>query len=141
MRHPARISVVWGCRDGTQRRSKNAARLLLCCLCVFCAGIILFQGADALRGRAAATVRITHQEQVPIRSLPDTEGKTDINLAGLEDLQKISGIGPILAQRILDERNARGGFHFIEELMDVSGIGEKRFEALSALFYCPTPEP
>ncbi|MBR4540243.1 MAG: helix-hairpin-helix domain-containing protein [Clostridia bacterium] len=125
-------------RDKTRR--KNAARLLLCCLCVFCAGIILFQGADALRGRAVATVRITHQEQAPIRSLPDTEGKTDINLAGLEDLQKASGIGPVLAQRILDERDARGGFHFIEELMDVSGIGEKRFEALSALFYCPTPD-
>lgn len=126
-------------RDKTRR--KNAARLLLCCLCVLCAGIILFQGADALRGRAVVTVRITHQEQMPIRALPDTEGKTDINRAGLEDLQKVSGIGPVLAQRICDERDARGGFHFIEELMDVSGIGEKRYEALSALFYCPVFAP
>ncbi len=75
------------------------------------------------------------------RALPDTEGKTDVNLARLEDLQRAEGIGPTLAQRILDEREARGGFHFLEELMDVSGIGEKRFEALSALFYCPASWP
>ena len=127
--------------DRSKTRRQNAARLLLCCLSVFCAGIILFQGADTVRSRAVATVRITHQEQMPIRALPDTEGKTDINRAGLEDLQKVSGIGPVLAQRICDERDARGGFHFLEELMDVSGIGEKRYEALRVLFYCPVPEP
>lgn len=126
-------------RDKTRR--KNAARLLLCCLSVCCAGIILFQGVDAVSSRAVTAARVAHQDQPMERALPDTEGKTDINQAELEDLQKASGIGPALAQRILDEREARGGFHFIEELMDVSGIGEKRYEALSALFYCPSPEP
>ena len=75
------------------------------------------------------------------RALPDTEGKTDINRATAEDLEKADGIGPTLAQRILEMRDARGGFHFLEELMDVSGIGEKRFEALRALFYCPAFDP
>ena len=98
-------------------------------------------GAETVRRRAVATVRITHQEEAPIRSLPDTEGKMDINRATAEDLQAVSGIGPALAQRILDEREARKGFHFLEELMDVSGIGEKRYEALSALFYCPVSAP
>ncbi len=127
--------------DRKRTRRKTAARLLLCCLSVCCAGIVLFQGAETVRSRAVATARITHQEEAPIRSLPDTEGKMDINQATAEDLQEVSGIGPALAQRILDERDARSGFHFLEELMDVSGIGEKRYEALSALFYCPMPEP
>ncbi len=33
-----------------------------------------------------------------------------------------------------------GGFHFIEDLKYVEGIGDKRFEALKELFYCPMPE-
>ncbi len=127
--------------DRGKARRKTAARLLLCCLSVCCAGIVLFQGAEAIRSRAVAAARITHQEEAPIRSLPDTEGKTDINAATAEDLQDAPGIGPALAQRILDERDARKGFHFLEELMDVSGIGEKRYEALSALFYCPVSAP
>ena len=127
--------------DRRKTRRRIAARLLLCCLSVCCAGIVLFQGAEAVRSRAVTTSRITHQDEAPIRSLPDTEGKMDINRATAEDLQAVSGIGPALAQRILDEREARKGFHFLEELMDVSGIGEKRYEALSALFYCPISAP
>ena len=129
------------CSDGKETRRKTAARLLLFCLGICCAGILLIQGADAVRSRALTAARVTHQEQPVERALPDTEGKTDINRAGLEDLQKANGVGPALAQRIIEMREARGGFRCLEELMDVSGIGEKRYEALSGLFYCSTPEP
>ena len=125
------------CSDHRQTRRKRAARLLLFVCGICCAGIFLFQGADALRGSILTSVRVPHQEEQPVsRALPDTEGKKDINRASLEDLQRAEGIGPTLAQRILEERETRGGFHFLEELMDVSCIGQKRFEALSRLFYC-----
>ena len=127
--------------DGKQTRRKIAARLLLLCLWVCCAGILLIQGADAVRSLAPASVSVRHQDQPIVRALPDTAGKTDINRATAEDLQQASGIGPALAQRILEMRDARGGFHFLEELLDVSGIGQKRFEALRALFYCPAFDP
>ncbi len=127
--------------DSRQTRRKTAARLLLFCLWICCAGIILMQGSDALRSRAVSSVRVPHEERPAVRFLPETDGKMDINQAALEDLQKASGIGPALSQRIIELREARGGFRFIEELMDVSGVGEKRFEALRALFYCPVPDP
>lgn len=127
--------------DGKQTRRKIAARLLLLCLWVCCAGILLIQGEDAVRRLVPASVRVPHQEQPMTRALPDTEGKMDINRATAEELQKADGIGPALAQRILEMREARSGFRFLEELMDVSGIGEKRFEALRALFYCPAFDP
>jgi competence protein ComEA len=49
----------------------------------------------------------------------------NINTATLEELDLIPGIGPVLAQRILDYRAEIGKFNHVEELLDVSGIGEK----------------
>lgn len=50
--------------------------------------------------------------------------------ATLEQLDGLDGIGPTLAKRILDYRDAHGGFRSIGELRRVDGIGEKRFAAL-----------
>lgn len=55
-------------------------------------------------------------------------GKVNINRASAAELdQHLSGIGPTLAQRIIDYREANGPFRKIEDLCNVSGIGEKRF--------------
>ena len=54
----------------------------------------------------------------------------NINTATLEELDLIPGIGPVLAQRILDYRAEIGQFVHVEELLDVSGIGEKTLEKM-----------
>ena len=54
----------------------------------------------------------------------------NINTAGPEELQKLNGVGPVTAQKIIDYRTKRGGFKSIEDLMNVSGIGAKTFEKL-----------
>lgn len=51
----------------------------------------------------------------------------NLNTATSEQLQKLSGIGPRTAARILEYRQKNGGFKKIEELMNVRGIGEKSF--------------
>jgi len=54
----------------------------------------------------------------------------NINTAGPEELQKLNGVGPVTAQKIIDYRTKKGGFKSIEDLMNVSGIGAKTFEKL-----------
>jgi competence protein ComEA len=58
------------------------------------------------------------------------EQPINLNTATLEQLDTLDGVGPSTAQKILDYRTEHGGFTAIEELDQISGIGEKRLAAL-----------
>lgn len=55
--------------------------------------------------------------------------KVNINKASEEELKSLSGIGEVTAQKIIDHRES-SPFKVVEDIMDVSGIGEKKFEAI-----------
>jgi len=57
----------------------------------------------------------------------------NLNTATLEQLDTLDGVGPGIAQRILDYREQHGGFSRVEELGDVPGIGAKRLATLTPL--------
>ncbi len=66
----------------------------------------------------------------PLSDLPGIgkqsgQGRININTADAETLQQLSGIGPVTAQKIIDFRNQNGKFNSIEEITQVSGIGDK----------------
>ena len=56
--------------------------------------------------------------------------KPSLGAATVEQLDQIDGIGPTLAQRIIQYRTEHGGFRSLAQLREVEGIGEKRFEGL-----------
>lgn len=58
-------------------------------------------------------------------------GKVPLNTADLAALDTLPGVGPVLAQRILDWRTEHGRFTTVDELGEVSGIGEKLLAQLS----------
>lgn len=70
--------------------------------------------------------------QPPSRQ-PAGGGKVNINTADSATLESLPGIGPALAQRIIDHRQTHGPFERVEDVMKVSGIGEATFEGIQDL--------
>ena len=67
------------------------------------------------------------QTQSTTSQSSESLGKININTATSEQLQLLPDIGNVLAQRIIDYREQHGNFSNIEELKNVSGIGDARF--------------
>ena len=72
-------------------------------------------------------------ESVPAASGTTPGGKVNINTADEPTLETLPRVGPAMAARILAWRAANGRFTAIEDLMSVSGIGEKTFDGLKDL--------
>jgi len=56
--------------------------------------------------------------------------KINLNQATSEELEVIPGLGPILSQKIIAYREAHGPFRKLDDLMQISGIGPKKFEQI-----------
>jgi competence protein ComEA len=72
----------------------------------------------------------------PLGAVPTQEVQAeliDINTADVDTLSTLPGIGPTLAQRIVDYRDTYGPFFFIEDLMNVEGISAATFENIKDL--------
>ncbi|MCS7190075.1 MAG: helix-hairpin-helix domain-containing protein [Fimbriimonadales bacterium] len=61
---------------------------------------------------------------------PAVQFPIDLNTATAEQLEAIPGIGPVLAQRIVDHRRLHGKFQSVDDLLQVHGIGQKRLESM-----------
>ena len=93
--------------------------------------------ADLTVVNLAAQVHDGQQIVVPVAGrvagggAPAAAGaKIHLSTATTEQLDEVDGIGPTLAGRIIEYRDAHGGFRSLQELSEVEGIGEKRLATL-----------
>lgn len=80
----------------------------------------------------------------PAKSTEEADGLTtarliDINTANQSLLESLPGVGPVIASRIVELRDTRGGFQSAEELLDVPGIGPVKLERIKPLICCEKP--
>jgi len=92
-------------------------------------------GADLGELNLAATVRDGEQIVVPMPGeVSPGSGEAsrgiDLNRSPAAELEELPGVGPVLASRIVEYREANGPFSEIEDLLDVGGIGEAKLAAM-----------
>jgi comEA protein len=61
---------------------------------------------------------------------PVSAEKVNLNTASVEQLQSLPGIGPVIAKSIVEYRTKVGKFNRIEEIINVKGVGEKKFQKI-----------
>lgn len=99
-------------------------------------------GAARLVGlNLAALVSDGEQIVVPVEgddsAVGVRDGKVAVNRASVEELQQLPGVGAVLAERIAQHREAFGSFATVEDLLDVTGIGEAKLEGMRDAILLP----
>ncbi|GAB7108347.1 ComEA family DNA-binding protein [Streptomyces phaeofaciens JCM 4814] len=115
------LDAAGGVRPGTNTDGLNRARFLVDGEQVVVGGPA--PPAPGAGGGAAG----------PVGAGAGPAGVVSLNTATVEQLDTLPGVGPVLAQHIVDHRTRHGGFRSVEELRDVNGIGERRYADLRNL--------
>ena len=104
--------------------------------------VVLFLTVSLLVGSALVQARRVFPESIPdfagVTEVPDSaaaaserpSGPVDINTAGVDDLVRLPGVGPVRAGEIVRHRTLRGGYATLDELLDVRGIGPVTLDGL-----------
>jgi competence protein ComEA len=83
--------------------------------------------------------RVGRETPQPPPAGPPQSGPLDLNRASAEELQALPGIGPVLAQRVVEYRSSAGGFRRVEDLRQVKGIGAKKYDRVRTLVSVTVP--
>ena len=96
----------------------------------------------AIAAIALSAPALSAQSKVPApKPAATAAAPVNLNTATAEQLATIPGVGPRMAERIIDYRQKNGGFKKIEDLMNVSGVGEKSFLKMKPLITVTAARP
>lgn len=79
------------------------------------------------------TERSTKKKSARKKKTGILSGPVNINTAGIHDLDRLPGIGPALAKRIVEYRKTNGRFATVADIQRVKGIGKKKYEKIKSL--------
>ena len=105
--------------------------LALAALTVLFAISLVFLHKTSYEGTEHGGYTVTTQDRTDEITAP-TRVLVNVNTATAEELETLTGIGPSLAQAILDYRAEHGAFETAEDLLNVKGIGEAKLEGFRA---------
>ena len=105
--------------------------LVLAALTVLFAVSLAFLHKTSYEGTAHGDYTVSVQEKTDEITAP-TRVLVNVNTADAEELETLTGIGPALAQAIVDYRAEHGAFRSAEDLLLVKGIGEAKLEGFRA---------
>ncbi|MGF1342035.1 helix-hairpin-helix domain-containing protein [Streptomyces flavovirens] len=120
------LAAAGGVREGTDMTGLNRARVLTDGEQVV-VGLPGAQPAPGGTAGGAAAGGGTGAGQ------PGTAAPVSLSTATPEQLESLPGVGPVLAQHIVDYRTEHGGYRSVDELREVNGIGDRRFADLRPL--------
>lgn len=120
--------------------SFSGISLVLAALTVLFAVSIVFLHKTAYEGNAHGDYTVTVQHRNDEITAP-TRVLVNVNTADAAELETLTGIGPSLAQAIIDYRAEHGDFTAAEELLLVKGIGEAKLEGFRAQITFTEEEP
>ncbi len=118
------------------KRTKNQpGRGLRGLLPVVCALLLLYNAIPSMMEDVAADCYASSGKEAVVQPVTfrHEEDRVNINTATLAELDALRGVGPAIAQAIIDEREANGPFFYPEDLMDAKGVGANKFAAISDL--------
>lgn len=95
-----------------------------------CVLVGVFIGRNMTQSYIPVDNAIHTQPEESTGSPQNNDGKIDINTATEQQLTLLPGVGETTAKRIIEYRTEHNGFAAIEDIMNVSGIGEKKFEQM-----------
>ena len=94
--------------------------------------------AIALSAALSDTALSAQGRTTPTKTVATAAAPVNLNTATAEQLATIPGVGPKTAERIIEYRQKNGGFKKVEDLMNVSGVGEKSFLKMKPLITVAT---
>ncbi|WP_435810101.1 helix-hairpin-helix domain-containing protein [Streptomyces seoulensis] len=113
------LKAAGGVRPGVREEGLNRARFLV-------------DGEQIVVGASGAPPPVGAGVGAVAPAGGGPSAPVSLGTATVEQLDTLPGVGPVLAQRIIDYRTQHGGFRSVDELRQVDGIGDRRFSDLRA---------